>query len=1391
MALLLHLHVEAGAVRPYLGETPLADPVPLDALPRLGREDPGPLYGNPFEEGVPLFQALGGERLLEALDRDEEGVLLLRIDDGAEPIPWEFAPLPGVRDLLAARYGLVRLIDRKAPPAPQGPLHVVVLAADPLVDDRGRPREEKRLQFDRELRALRAVLEGSGKDLLAERIPPTRGALRRALRRGPVLLHLSAHGNVFETDRGPMAQLLLEDEDGGAAFLLGRDLVRLAPRGALRLALLSACRTAAGVPQARLARALVLHGVPAVVGMQGLFPDPLSGPFIEELLDALLADLSLAEALRQARMALLEQNPGAAGLPVLYAARDAWGSLSVPDGRPQVGDLLHPGPVRLPQEVQLPDPFLGRHADLHRIARLFSQGARVVTLTGSGGVGKTALAAAFAHRFAWRWPRGVAGLSFASGLPDPQTFARELVRVALGEEAVRRLAEADPRDLFARVLDGLRGWDGLLLLDNYESVLQALREEDDPDGPVHRLHRLVSRLAEGGQAFLVTSRELPTELPGETLYPERRLLPGLAPRAAAQLFLRHSARAKEEKERGLRLAQEVARATEGHPLAVALLAAEFDRSPEVEPEAFLEGWAEELRTAERPGLAAHHITFTAALERSYRHLDPTLQRRLRLLTAFSFPFFAEAAAFLWGLVDGEGTPDADAARPDLLELVRRSLLEVEGTFEGSDRPAVFRFLPRIREVLQVRVSDEEREVQATAFAAYGAWLAKQAYGEIWRDTLLARLTWASLPGLEAAVEELEGVERLWHIRRLAWLKRAYGDYAGALALLEPYREPALAEADAETRRAYSSLWYELAYIYRVRGDLDRAMDLYQQSLQTFDALGDLKGKAATLHEMANIHTLRGDLDRAMDLYQQVLETVKALGDLQGKAATLHEMAYIYRVRGDLDRAMDLYQRSLQIKEALGDLQGKAATLHEMAYIYRVRGDLDRAMDLYQRSLQTFDALGDLQGKAATLHEMAYIYTVRGDLDRAMDLYQQVLETVDALGDLQGKAATLHEMAYIYRVRGDLDRAMDLYQQSLQTFDALGDLQGKAATLGMMGQALFAAGRKEQGIRALLNGFLLLTQAGIEPRTQQAMARDLADFRRRAGPEVFDPIWKEATNGAPLPPWLTASEASASSSEPPPSMPDSVAPLLHQARAAVERGELGEAIRLQEEAVDRLRAAGEDRETLVALSVALFNLAGFYARAGRMEEAVQAMEEVVALDERTDHPDLESDREVLERYRQRAAGGEDAPPPYPPGEISFPSTLFPPQIRRALESLNQEREGDPPDLPPEVQAFFAALTQALETQGPQGLLVGLARDAAVAALRGERPRQEVIGALRAMVDQVRAKAPDDPAWADAARFLEAVVALLEDRTPPPVPERYAEAFAVVQQAAREAGEPPPP
>lgn len=260
MAIELTLTHLEGQVVATCQDQPLAEPISLADLPRITQEE-NPFRYNPVMPGQKLFAAMGGQKLLDLLDHDE-GLLLLITDETTAAIPWEFAATPG-GTFLVADYGCLRLLPeaRDVPTARPGSLNFVILAADPLVDKHSQPRTGYKLDIETELQAIGQVFNQSQKNLTVQRIPPTKQHLRSALKTGPAILHLSAHGNVIDiTHDGQVtrqAVLHLEDATGKEDPLRGDHLLRIPPRGVLRLVLFSACHTAASAMDASLARAMV------------------------------------------------------------------------------------------------------------------------------------------------------------------------------------------------------------------------------------------------------------------------------------------------------------------------------------------------------------------------------------------------------------------------------------------------------------------------------------------------------------------------------------------------------------------------------------------------------------------------------------------------------------------------------------------------------------------------------------------------------------------------------------------------------------------------------------------------------------------------------------------------------------------------------------------------------------------------------------------------------------------------------------------------------------------------------------------------------------------------------------------------------------------------------
>ncbi|WP_293363228.1 tetratricopeptide repeat protein, partial [Microcoleus sp. CAWBG52] len=122
-----------------------------------------------------------------------------------------------------------------------------------------------------------------------------------------------------------------------------------------------------------------------------------------------------------------------------------------------------------------------------------------------------------------------------------------------------------------------------------------------------------------------------------------------------------------------------------------------------------------------------------------------------------------------------------------------------------------------------------------------------------------------------------------------------------------------------------------------------------------------------------------------------------IGDVQGKAATLHQLAIIYANQGEVEKAIAFYQQSLELKEKIGDVQGKATTLHNLAGIYANLGEVEKAIAFYQQSLELKEKIGDVQGKAATFAMLGQLLAdEKGDFDEALNYLQQSLEILQHL-----------------------------------------------------------------------------------------------------------------------------------------------------------------------------------------------------------------------------------------------------------------------------------------------------------------------------------------------------------------------------------------------------------
>lgn len=670
--------------------------------------------------------------------------------------------------------------------------------------------------------------------------------------------------------------------------------------------------------------------------------------------------------------------------------------LSAPERIYQLGSGVFP-PLKTLHQTNLPipsTPFSGREQELREVLGLLSRDdVRLLTLTGTGGTGKTRLAAQAAGLASDDYPDGVWWVPLAP-LRDP-----ELVLSAAGQSLGSRngLAEHIAHQRL------------LLLLDNFEQVIDAA---DDLAALLATCPRL---------DLLVTSRES-LHVTGEQEYP----VPPFAHEESVSFFLAR-ARATKPDFRDDDAVAEICRRLDDLPLALELAAA---RVKALSPVQILERLEQRLPllTGGARDLPERQRTLRATIGWSYELLPPEEQRLFARLAVFRGGCTLEAA---------EGVADADL---DLLQsLVDKSLLR-----HTEER---FWMLETIREYAAERLEDsgeseelerrhaerflelaEEAEPNLGWSENPGAWLERLAEEH---DNLRAALDWHEAAGDSERVLRLAGaLSRFWYIRgpvaegarRLESALRAYDAPTAARAkALSGATVIALAGGDAASGRLraeealtlYRTLgdaWgtansgFLLGHAVADGGDPAAARRHFAESVRRFRELGDEHYTLLATHNLAVITAELGDHEHARALHEDNLRRARAQSDQQILAVTLGELASYVRNEGLVEDALSMLKESLRILYDLGDRLGISEILGRFASTLALTGQAATTTRLLSSSEALREQIGSARVPWVTKMNEETLATIRAQLDEAS--FAEAWEQGQALTIDEGVALAL-------------------------------------------------------------------------------------------------------------------------------------------------------------------------------------------------------------------------------------------------------------------------------------------------------------------------------------------------------------------------------------------------
>jgi predicted ATPase len=768
--------------------------------------------------------------------------------------------------------------------------------------------------------------------------------------------------------------------------------------------------------------------------------------------------------------------------------------------------------------------FVGREREIADVQRLLTQ-ARLVTLTGVGGAGKTRLAEEIGRRLLSSATDGV-WVADLVPVTDPRLLA-DAVAAALGLEPA-----AGP-DALRTLLTRLAPRNVLLVLDNCEHLLAACATLASA---VHTNCPNVTVLA--------TSRE-PLHVPGEVTFRVPSLeLPELEDAndparlggfASVRLFLDRARDVRPGFDLDAGNAQsivEICRRLDGIPLALELAAA---RVSHLEPLEIAERLGEALVLLGRRGQITRHSTLRAALEWSHALLSDDERILLRRLSVFAGSFSLPSAE--------EVCAGDRLARADVLDclgrLVDKSLVQVERAAYRSR----YRLLETIRQLARERlVAAEEVAPREAAHCQHFLELAlnhdpervggraaeRPQLLDVDHDNLRAALGWAVRNDHDRAL--LLGVS-LWRY----WLAR--GHFVEGASWLEHILDVAVVPSRERARALFA-----LAVLDARRGLSDRIPGLGNASVSVAEQLGDpvdivfarvlrgtlllnisdlevvertattaladserlraapvlaaargLAAMAATFREdlavaerrfedcltdlsLVNVAaepffpavTLSGPLIPVGESIVPVFEEswlVGRRGDaIQAQGYALSGLANVHRLAGDLDGALEAVRRSVDIFAAVDDPAGLALALNHLGCVERDKRLFDAADEHLREALRIREHLGDRRGANLSLANLGLLSAAAGDPHEGRRVARLALERGEDVDDGPGVAGALLDLAVVELFAGELRAARALADQAVDAFRPQGYLRLEGWACLLAAELALEAGDTEALIR---------------------------------------------------------------------------------------------------------------------------------------------------------------------------------------------------------------------------------------------------------------------------------------------------------------------------------------
>ncbi len=716
---------------------------------------------------------------------------------------------------------------------------------------------------------------------------------------------------------------------------------------------------------------------------------------------------------------------------------------------PNAADASSP---RMPAPIQNAEPtkFVGRKAALIALRKMLSEGARLVTVLGPAGIGKTRLSLRYADLNASAYPGGVLFCD-VSGAKTVEAVCAAVAR-ALGVTLPSRASDAERAEQLGHALDN-RGT-MLLVLDNFEQAVAAAPATVGTWTTIaRRAHVIVTSRVQlrvlGEACFWLESLELPPENPTSTTAAESE---------AVQLFVDRAQLARPGFELGAADFQAVidlVKKLDGNALAIELAAA---RASMLSPAQLLARLAKrfDVLAGGARDAAARQASMRVALDQSWELLDDASRRVLAQASLFRGGFSLDAAE---EVIKTKADAEKQDSVLDALEALRQSsLVYTYVTLAGEMR---FKMYESIRDYAAEHLKDmDHADAAVRRFAEYFVTAADAsdtdnliqaqalAIDVLHDPTLAMRAALASGSLLAGrAVAEAELLRKALaqpggdpDTRLEARVALGVADRKrGALAVAEEEIAQALKEARRIGARAIEGrALLAHAAVHRMGGQMETALGELEQALKMAKDTSDTTLEAQVLGDMVHAHHIRRDFNaETMALAERARELHRTLGHRRDEADMCGALAALHQARGEAHQARSRYEEALELLSSGGDLGVRAVVHTNLGTLHQELGNLDLALTHHEEALKLCVAAGGRRLEGGVLGNRASVLFEMGRLDEARDGFDRAVRVLHDVGDIVHEAYFQAQLAAVIATQGAVDEATNLFARAEKRFESSG------------------------------------------------------------------------------------------------------------------------------------------------------------------------------------------------------------------------------------------------------------------------------------------------------------------------------------------------------------------